>query len=96
MMESGLLSKEVAKKVYEKKLKRSQQQKLCSPMKSVVTVKKNANSVTIKRKTLSSSTVTEKKKTPDSKVASKQSKKRKKENDDDASAEESNGDFVLG
>ncbi|KAM7521217.1 hypothetical protein LguiB_020179 [Lonicera macranthoides] len=95
MMENGLLSKEVAKKVYEKKLKRSQQQKLSSPMKSVVTIKKHADSVTIKRKTLSSPTVTEKKKTPDSKIASKQSKKWKKENDDDASAEETDDDFVL-
>ncbi|KAK2971443.1 hypothetical protein RJ640_020847 [Escallonia rubra] len=93
MMESGLLSKEVAKKVYEKKLKMSQQQKLGSPMKAVITVKRTADSITVKKRTISSPVSTQKKKTPNSKVASKQSKKRKV--DDDMSDYGSDDDFVL-
>ncbi|KAK3023790.1 hypothetical protein RJ639_043406 [Escallonia herrerae] len=93
MMESGLLSKEVAKKVYEKKLKISRQQELGSPMKAVITVKRTADSVTVKKRTISSPVSTQKKKTPNSKVASKQSKKRKV--DDDMSDHGSDNDFVL-
>lgn len=76
-MESGLLSKEAAKKIFEKKQKKAQHQKLKSPMKAVVNVKSKAESVTIKKKTSSSTVLTQKKKTPDSKVVSKQSKKHK-------------------
>ncbi|CAK9178417.1 unnamed protein product [Ilex paraguariensis] len=92
MMEFGLLSKEVAKKVFERKQKKIQQQKLGSPVKTVVTVKKKAESVTVTRKT-SSSRVLTKKTTSESKVMTKQSKKRKME--DTASDNESDDDFLL-
>ncbi|CAK9148288.1 unnamed protein product [Ilex paraguariensis] len=80
MMESGLLSKEVAKKVLKRKKKRIQQHKLDLPMKAVVIVKKNAETILVKRKTSSSSSPVSTKKTtppPESKstVMSKQSKK---------------------
>ncbi|KAA8528751.1 hypothetical protein F0562_036106 [Nyssa sinensis] len=103
MMESGLLSKEVAKKVYEKKQKRNQQQKISSPMKTAVSVKKITHSVTVKKKITHSVTVkkktpsspvsSQKKKTPESKIPSKQSKKRKV--GDGSSEEESDDDFTL-
>ena len=80
MMESGLLPKDVAKKVYEKKLKKNQQQKVASPVKAAA-VKKTTNSVTVKKKTLSSP------------VSSKQSTKRKIE--DGSSEEDSDDDLVL-
>ncbi|CAK9177810.1 unnamed protein product [Ilex paraguariensis] len=69
MMESGLLSKEVAKEVLKRKKKRIQQNKLDSSKKAVVTIKKNAE--TIPKTTPP----------PDSKstVMSKQSKKHKME-----------------
>lgn len=93
MMEYGLLPKEEAKKVYEKKLKRSQQQKLGSPMKKVVNVKKSGGSVPIKKKVISSSpSPTPKKKTPETKGSSKPSKKRKNDEDSD---NESDDDFTL-
>lgn len=92
-MECGLLPKEEAKKVYEKKLKRSQQQKLGSPMKKVVNVKKSDGSVTVKKKVISSSpSPAPKKKTPEAKGSSKLSKKRKIDEDSDT---ESDDDFVL-
>ncbi|KAL6952411.1 hypothetical protein U1Q18_041993 [Sarracenia purpurea var. burkii] len=104
MMESGLLSKEVANKVYEKKQKKNQQQKLGSPMKKTivsvkkssqsVSVKKSSKSVTVKRKSPSSPASSPKKKTPDSKSASKQSKKRKIDGDD-SSEDDSDDDYVL-
>ncbi|MFS7969611.1 hypothetical protein Hanom_Chr09g00811241 [Helianthus anomalus] len=52
MMESGLLQKDVANKLFEAKRKKAQQQKLGSPMKMVVNVKKqsDSSSVTVKRK----------------------------------------------
>lgn len=94
-MECGLLPKEVAKKVFEKKQKKSQLQKLGSPMKTVVTVKKTSKSVTVKKETSSSpGSLQKKKKTPDSKVTSKQTKKRKIE-DDSFSEDGSDDDFVL-
>lgn len=90
MMECGLLQKDEAKKVYEKKLKRNQQ-KLGSPMKSVVSVKKSAVCKTIKTKIVSSST--SKKKTPESKGSTKLSKKPKIE--DDLSDNGSDDDFEM-
>ncbi|KAF8406564.1 hypothetical protein HHK36_008652 [Tetracentron sinense] len=91
MMESGLLSKEEAKKIYEKKLKRSQQQKLNSPIKTITTVKRTKQSVTVKRKTTSPAS-SAKKKITESKTVSKLSKKRKIEDGD--SVNESDDDSV--
>ncbi|KAD1553679.1 hypothetical protein R6Q59_029981 [Mikania micrantha] len=84
MMESGLLHKDVAKKLFEAKRKKAQQ-KLGSPMKTVVSVKKqsDSSSVLVKKKIVS----TEKKKTPPT-----QSKKRKMEDESD---EGSDDDFVI-
>ncbi|XP_022873205.1 uncharacterized protein LOC111392168 isoform X2 [Olea europaea var. sylvestris] len=90
MMESGLLPKEEAKKVFEKKQKKGQEQSLGSPMKSVVTVKKKADSIIVKKKSLTSPVSTQKKKTPDSKVASKQRKSH-----DISSDNEWDDDFVT-
>lgn len=93
MMEYGLLPKEEAKKVNEKKLKRNQQQKLGSPMKKVVNVKKSGGSAPIKKKIISSSpSPAPKKKTPEAKGSSKPSKKRKNDEDSDS---ESDDDFTL-
>ncbi|XP_030446814.1 uncharacterized protein LOC115669819 [Syzygium oleosum] len=89
MMESGLLPKEEAKKVFEKKQRKSQGQKLSSPAKSAVSVKRSSQTVSIKKKDLSSS-VSSKKKTTDVKVLSKQPKKRK-----DEDSEDSDDDFVI-
>ncbi|KAF7137803.1 hypothetical protein RHSIM_Rhsim07G0247600 [Rhododendron simsii] len=95
LMECGLLPEEVAKKVFEKKQKKNQLQKLGSPMKTVITVNKTSKSVTAKKETLSSPVSSQKKKkTPDSKVASKQTKKRKIE-DGSCSEDGSDDDFVL-
>ncbi|KAI3460402.1 hypothetical protein Pfo_017065 [Paulownia fortunei] len=93
MMESGLLPKEEAKKVFDRKLKTAQQQKLSSPMKTVVTVKKRPESVTIEKKSATSPFSTLKKKTPASKVASKQSNKRKSK--DESSEDDTDDDFVV-
>lgn len=68
MMEWGLLPVEAAKKVYEKKLKKAQQQKLGSPVKTT-SVKKTATvSVKRKKETLSKTAVkvTKKRKASDS------------------------------
>lgn len=89
-----MLPEEVAKKVFEKKQKKNQLQKLGSPMKTVITVNKTSKSVTAKKETLSSPVSSQKKKTPDSKVASKQTKKRKIE-DGSCSEDGSDDDFVL-
>ena len=87
MMESGLLSKEHAKKVYEKKQKRSNQQKFSSPAKAVATVKRSTVSVSVVKQKLPCSPVSSnKKRTTDSIAASKQTKKQKIEDgssDDD-------------
>jgi hypothetical protein len=86
MMESGLLSKEVAKKVYEKKQKRSNQQKFSSPAKAVATVKRSTVSVSVKKKLPCSPVSSNKKRTTGSIVASRQTKKQKIEDgssDDD-------------
>ncbi|XP_062165576.1 uncharacterized protein LOC133872077 isoform X2 [Alnus glutinosa] len=86
MMESGLLSKEVAKKVYEKKQKGSTQQKFSSPAKAVATVKRTTVSVSVKKKLPCSPVSSNKKRTTGSIVASRQTKKQKIEDgssDDD-------------
>ncbi|XP_073289981.1 uncharacterized protein [Primulina huaijiensis] len=93
MMEFGLLSKDEAKKVFEKKQKRAQQQKLGTPTKTVV-VKKKAESVTIVRKSAASPISVQKKKTASSKVVTKQSKKRKSK--DNSSEDDTDEDFGVG
>lgn len=90
-MECGLLSKEEAKRVFEKKQKRSQQQKLGSPMKAVASVKKSTQSVTVKKP--STPVPSNQKKSTVSKDASTQSKKRK--NEDRSSESDSDDDFAL-
>ncbi|TKY75250.1 hypothetical protein E2542_SST04017 [Spatholobus suberectus] len=86
MMESGLLPKDVAMKVFEKKQKRGLQ-KLSSPVKAVSAVKSGTKSVTVKKKSPTSPVPSSvKMKTTNS--TSKQSKKRKSkdqssEDDDD-------------
>ncbi|KAH1109432.1 hypothetical protein GLYMA_04G024100v4 [Glycine max] len=96
LMESGLLPKDVAKKVYEKKKKVPQ--KLTSPVKSVAAVKSNTKSVTVKKKSPASPVSSVKKKTTTTNSTSKQSKKRKvkdlsSEDDDDTNS--SDDEFIL-
>ncbi|BFG17646.1 hypothetical protein CerSpe_039200 [Prunus speciosa] len=91
LMECGLLSKEEAKRVFEKKQKRSQQQKLGSPMKAVASVKKSTQSVTVKKP--STPVPSNQKKSTVSKDASTLSKKRK--NEDKSSESDSDDDFAL-
>nr|DAD41154.1 TPA_asm: hypothetical protein HUJ06_015477 [Nelumbo nucifera] len=90
MMESGLLPLEVAKKVYEKKLKRNQLQKLGSPVKTVALVKKTTKSVTVKKKAPPPAS-SAKKKTPEPKSVSK----KRKSGDISSENESSDDDFVL-
>ncbi|XP_044475976.1 FACT complex subunit SSRP1-A-like isoform X2 [Mangifera indica] len=85
MMESGLLSFDEAKEVFEKKQKRNQQQKLSSPKKSVSTVKKKPPPPSL----VSSG----KNKTTDSRLAVNQCKKRKVE--DKRSEEDSDDEFMV-
>lgn len=92
MMESGLLPKEEAKKVFERKQRKAQLQKFGSPMKTVSVVKKKVESLSVKKKVTSSSVSIQKKRMSDSK-APKPAKKRK--NEDDDSEEESADDFEL-
>lgn len=68
MMEWGLLSLEQAKKVYEKKLKKAQQLKLVSPVKTVSDKKTAKVSVKKKKETVSKTSVkvTKKRKASDS------------------------------
>ncbi|XP_027090116.1 uncharacterized protein [Coffea arabica] len=94
MMESGLLPKEAAKKIFEKKQKKAPQQKVKSPVKAVGTVKSKADSVTIKKRTSTSAVSTQKKRTPDSKVVSKQSKKCKIADSSSESGSDDD-DFIL-
>ncbi|KDP36920.1 hypothetical protein JCGZ_08211 [Jatropha curcas] len=91
MMESGLLSKEEAKKVYEMKQKKNQN-KLSSPIKAVTTAKKS-QSATVKRTTAPSPISSIKKKATDSKPELKQPKKRKVV--DGSSNEDSDDDFIV-
>ncbi|GER44770.1 hypothetical protein STAS_21675 [Striga asiatica] len=94
MMESGLLPKDVAKKVLDRKVKKAKEQRLSSPMKTVVTVKKKSDSTTVVKKSANSPvSTTQKKKTPPSKAKSQPSKKRKSK-DDESSDEDTDDDFV--
>lgn len=96
MMESGLLPKDLAKKVFEKKQKKAQQLKLGSPLKTVVTVKKTTESVTIKKTTSSSTTPsTQKKKTPDSGKTESMQRSKKRKLKDDSSEEDSDDGFIA-
>ncbi|KAM0967652.1 hypothetical protein ACFX13_016406 [Malus domestica] len=92
MMEHGLLPKQEAEKVFEKKQKKSQLQKLNSPMKS--SVKTSTKSVTVKKNTPSPIAVSNKKPpTLVSKDASKLSKKQKTEYS--SSNDDSDDDFMV-
>lgn len=91
-MENGLLSKEEAKKAFEKKQQKSQQQKLGTPTKTANAVK-STNSVTVERKTLSSPNSSNKKTKTESKSDSKQTRKRKIK--DESPDDDSDDDFVL-
>jgi len=74
LMESGLLPKEVARKVFEKKKKKCPT-KLSSPVKAVSAVKSSTKSVTVKKKNPTSPLSSLKKNTTNS--TSKHSIKRK-------------------
>ncbi|XP_022145662.1 transcriptional regulator ATRX homolog [Momordica charantia] len=93
MMESGLLSKEEAKKVFEKKQKKAPLQKLSSPVKAVTAVKSVTKTAIVKKTVQSSPLSSNKKTTVDSKVMTKQSKKRKSK--DESSEDESDDDFII-
>ncbi|GFQ02805.1 hypothetical protein PHJA_002424400 [Phtheirospermum japonicum] len=95
MMETGLLPKDEAKKVFDRKLKKAQQLKLSSPMKTVVTVKRKANSITIEKKSATSpvSSTQKKKTTPTS--ASKAASKKRKSKDESSEDEDDDDDFVV-
>ncbi|KAM7257875.1 hypothetical protein ACFE04_013616 [Oxalis oulophora] len=92
MMESGLLSKEVAQKVFDKKQKSKQQSNLRSPIKKVASSDK-------KPKTPSAPTSSAKKKETTTKVATKQTKKRKSKeessNDEDSDDEDSDDEVIV-
>lgn len=93
MMESGLLSKEEAKKVFEKKQKKAPLQKLSSPGKTVSAVKSVMKTAIVK-KTVQSSPVSSNKTTKvDSKVVTKLLKKRKSK--DESSEDESDDEFII-
>ncbi|KAI9113250.1 hypothetical protein K1719_015775 [Acacia pycnantha] len=89
MMESGLLPKELAMKVYEKKQKKGLLGKLSTPLKAATAGKSRSQSVTVKKKTRSTPVPCVNKKTAS---AQKQSKKRKVEDDSDS---DSGDDFIL-
>ncbi|KAK2392643.1 hypothetical protein QL285_065982 [Trifolium repens] len=91
LMESGLLPKEVAKKVFEKKQKKGMQQRITSPVKSGTTVKKSTKSVTVKKASSSTPNSSAKKKTMNS--TPKPTKKRKAES---SSSEDDDSDFDVG
>jgi len=91
LMESGLLPKEVAKKVFEKKQKKALQQKVTSPVKSVTAVKKSTKSVTVKKESPATPNSSVKKKPTNS--TSKPTKKRKSES---TSSEDDDSDFDFG
>lgn len=90
-MEHGLLPKQEAEKVFEKKQQKSQLQKLTSPMKSCV--KTSTKSVTVKNIPSPSAPSNKKPPAPVSKDASKQSKKRKTE--DISWNDDSDDDFMV-
>ncbi|CAJ2642937.1 unnamed protein product [Trifolium pratense] len=89
LMESGLLPREVAKKVFEKKQKKGMQAKITSPVKAGTTVKQSTKSVTVKKESSTTPNSSAKKKTTNS--TSKQTKKRKFES---TSSEDDDSDFI--
>lgn len=94
MMESGLLPKEEANKIFEKKQKRTQAQRLSSPAKSASSVKRiSQTTATVKKNSLPSSPVSSNKKTAAVKVSAKQVKVRKDQ--DRGSDTDSDDNFVL-
>ncbi|XP_038897144.1 uncharacterized protein LOC120085300 [Benincasa hispida] len=93
MMESGLLSKEEAKKVFEKKQKKAPLQKLSSPLKTVSAVKSVTKTAIVKKTVQSSSVSSDKTTKVDSKVMTKLSKKRKSK--DESSEDDSDDDFII-
>ncbi|CAN0872027.1 hypothetical protein LINGRAHAP2_LOCUS10011, partial [Linum grandiflorum] len=86
MMESGLLPKDLAQKVYDNKLKK-RNHKLSSPMKRVTPTTKKTNGSTATKKKPSPAASSAK-----SKAAPKESKKRKAKSD---SENDSDDDFVV-
>ncbi|GAB4839129.1 hypothetical protein Ancab_028657 [Ancistrocladus abbreviatus] len=92
MMESGLLPVEEAKKVYNKKQKKNNLQRLGSPVKAPSSAK-STQSLTVKKKSLPSSPKSSvKKKMTELVVQVKKSKKGKK---DESSEEDSGDEFVI-
>lgn len=90
MMESGLLSFDEAKKVFERKQTKN---KFSSPIKAISVVERNTESVTVKKKPPSSPVSLNRRSTTESKVAAKQSRKRKV--DDGSSEDDSDDDFSV-
>ncbi|GAY42909.1 hypothetical protein CUMW_070600 [Citrus unshiu] len=90
MMESGLLSFDAAKKVFERKQTKN---KFSSPIKAISAVERNTDSVTVKKKPPSSPVSLNRRSTTESKVAAKQSRKRKV--DDGSSEDDSDDDFSV-
>ncbi|KAK4782043.1 hypothetical protein SAY86_016145 [Trapa natans] len=90
MMESGLLPKEEAKKIFEKKQRKAPAHRLSSPEKSASSVKRTSQTTaTVKKISLPSSPLSSNKKMTEVKVSAKQVKKRKDKGSD------SDDDFVL-
>lgn len=94
LMESGLLPKDKAKNVFERKQRTAQMQKLSSPTKSVTTtVQKATQSVMVNKKLQRSpESLSQKKKTLETNSTSKQTKKRKVEDESDGGSDD---DFVI-
>lgn len=90
MMESGLLSFDEAKKVFERKQTKN---KFSSPIKAISVVERNTESVTVKEKPPFSPVSLNRRSTTESKVAAKQSRKRKV--DDGSSEDDSDDDFSV-
>lgn len=91
MMESGLLSFDEAKKVFERKQTKN---KFSSPIKAISVAERNTESVTVKKKPPSSPvSLNRRRPTTESKVAAKQSRKRKV--DDGSSEDDSDDDFSV-
>ncbi|KAK4751366.1 hypothetical protein SAY87_004848 [Trapa incisa] len=94
MMESGLLPKEEAKKIFEKKQRKAPAHRLSSPAKSASSVKRTSQTTaTVKKISLPSSPLSSNKKMTEVKVSAKQVKKRKDKGSDSDS--DSDDDFVL-
>ncbi|GAU24980.1 hypothetical protein TSUD_312150 [Trifolium subterraneum] len=92
LMESGLLPKEVAKKVFEKKQKKAMQQKVTSSVKAGTPMREGPNRcITVKKASSTTPNSSAKKKTTNSK--SKPTKKRKSES---ISSEDDDSDFDVG